>query len=309
LRASVVEALQYLAANEPPLADRIDAAIEGLIVGGDLLELNDVVTDDPTIKGTWVFAAPPSFVVRPSGGIFLFGIVPDQDTFLPQSLASRINYDGFTRAIAPQPGEDLAADLREEGLQQLSETSWLKSPRAESAANLLDRFERILAAQPPAGSVTNLEILDPAHPVTYYRGRWVIPKNQSGTFVARRPQEFAAPIWCFVALQAGTPVRLLDLPLEKTRWRGCDVAWHLQMAIDHCRHNSQRYRHRAEPDGIRFDFFSPLPLWAQRRLMIFGRAVPRANSLMSYMLPLAEAQTEERFLQERLWILRTEDSE
>jgi hypothetical protein len=30
---------------------------------------------------------------------------------------------------------------------------------------------------------------------------------------------------------------------------------------------------------------------------------------MSYMLPQAEAQTEERFLQERLWLLRTEDSE
>lgn len=309
LRGSLLESLQYLPVNADSLPDRIDAAIEALIVGGDLLELNDVVTDDAVVKGTWVFAAPPSFVVRPSGEIFLFGIVPDQGSFLPLSLTSRITYEGYTRAIAPEPDEDLAAELHEQGLQQLSEGAWLRSPKAEAAANVLNRFERRLAAQPWAGTVSDLIILDPARPVTYYRGRWIVPKNQSGTFVARRPQEFGAPIWCFVALEGGMPVRLLDLPLEKTRWRGCDAAWHLQTAIDYCRHNPQRYRRRVERDGIRLDFFSPLPQWSQRRLMIFGRAVPPESSLFSYRLLPAEAQTEERFLQERLWLSRTEDSE
>lgn len=309
LRGSLVESLQYLTADGDTLTDRIEAAIEGLIVGGDLLELNDVVTEDTMVRGTWVFAAPPSFVVRPSGGVFLFGVVSDQDAFLPHSLASRITYDGLTRTIAPQRNEDLAGELREQGLQQLSDSAWLKSPRAGAATDLLGSFERRLAEQSLAGTVSDLEILDPMRPVTYYRGRWTVPENQSGTFIARRPQEFGAPIWCLVALKNGVPVRLLDLPLEQTRWRGCDAAWHLQMAIDYCRSNPQRYRRRVEQNAIRFDFFSPLPQWSQRRLMIFGRAVPRENSLMSYRLPLAEAQTEERFLQERLWISRTEDSE
>jgi hypothetical protein len=43
--------------------------------------------------------------------------------------------------------------------------------------------------------------------------------------------------------------------------------------------------------------------------MIFGRAVPRANSLFSYRLPAAEAQTEERFLQEKLWLSCAERSD
>lgn len=309
LRAALLECLQYLSDDEALLSERIDVAIESLIVGGDLLELHDIVTDDPNVKSTWVFAAPPSFVVRPSSGIFIFGIVPDQDAFLPHSLVSRITYDGFTRMIMPNPDEDLAAELREHGLQQLSESAWLKSPKAEAAADVLNHFERRLAAQPPSGIVSDLEILDPARQVTYYRGRWVVPKDQSGSFVARRPQEFGAPIWCFVALEGGVSVRLLDLPLEKTRWRGCDVAWHLQMAIDYCRHSPQRYRRRVECDGIRLDFFSPLPQWSQRRLMIFGRAMPHKNSLFSYWLPPTEAQAEERFLQERLWLSRTEDSD
>ncbi|MEF3696230.1 hypothetical protein [Desulfolutivibrio sp.] len=307
LSASLLECLQYLTENDDLLSDRIDAVIEGLIVGGDLLELNDVVIDDVEVRGTWVFAAPPSFVVRPSGGIFLFGTVPDQDTFLPLSLSSRIAYDGFTRMIAPQPDEDLIIELREQGLQQLSEDAWLKSPKNEVAADVLRRFEHRLSTQSLAGTISNLEILDPVHPVTYYRGRWTIPKDQNGTYVARRPQEFGAPIWCFVVLENGEPVRLLDLPLGGTRWRGCDAAWHLQMAIDSCRHNPQRYRCHAERDGIRFDFFSPLPQWSQRRLMIFGKAVDPKNCLISYRLPSAEAQTEEQFLQERLWLLRLED--
>jgi len=308
LRAALLQSLQCMPANGDSLPDRIDAAIEALIVGGDFLELHDVVTEDSAAKGTWVFAAPPSFVVRPRGGIFLFGIVPDQDVFLPRSLASRITYDGFTRAIAPQPGEDLAAELREQGLQQVSDAAWLKSPKAETAPDMLNRFERRLAAQPPAGAVSDLEILDRERPVTYYRGRWAAPKNETGTFVARRPQEFGPPIWCFVALERGVPVRLLDLPLEGTRWRGCDAAWHLQLAIDFSRHNPQRYRRRAGSHDFRFDFFSPLPQWSERRLMIFGRAVVRENCLFSYRLPPAEAPTEERFLQERLWLSRTEDS-
>ncbi|MEF2144174.1 MAG: hypothetical protein V3573_01910 [Desulfovibrionaceae bacterium] len=303
----MLESLQHLTTDIDSLSDSIDATIEGLIVGGDLLELNDVVTDDTAVRGTWVFSAPPSFVVRPSGDIFLFGIVADQDVFLPYSLSSRIIHNGFTRTIVPESGEDLVAELQAQGLQQLSNDVWLKSPKKEAAAELLGRYERSLAVQPLAGTVADLVILDTERPPTYYRGRWTAPKKQSGSYLARRPQEFGAPQWCFVALENGLPVRFLDLPLERTRWRGCDVAWHLQMAIDYCRHAPQRYRRVAESGGIRFDFFSPLPQWAQRRLMVFGKTATRERCLISYLLPSSEAQAEARFLQERLWLLLLEE--
>jgi hypothetical protein len=151
-----------------------------------------------------------------------------------------------------------------------------------------------------------LQILDSAQPVTYYRGRWTAPKRQSGNFVARRPQEFGASLWCFVALQDGAPARLLDFPLKKSRWRGCDAAWHVQMALDRRLGHPQLYRRRAVNDGVRLDFFSPLPLWAERRLILFGRPIPPEKCLMSYWLPAGEAKVEERFLQDRLWLSATD---
>ena len=268
-----------------------------------------MVTEDAEVRQTWVFAAPPSFVIRPNGTAFLFGVVPDQDTFLPPSLRTRVLYDGFTRMIKPRPGEHLAEELREQGLQQCSNSAWLKSPRAEPPGDMMSRIERRLAHQAPITTIDNLKILDSARPVTYYPDRWVVPTSQTGTFVARRPQEFGAPMWCLVRLETGAPVRLLDLPFEKTRWRGCDTAWHLQMAIDFCRESPQRYRRRVESHGVRFDFFSPLPQWSQRRLMVLGKVLPRDKSLLSYRLPPAETEIEEAFLRDRLWLSRTEDSE
>lgn len=308
LRASLLESLEHLTAHKESLCKQIDNAIEALIVGGDLLELNDVVTEDTSVKETWVFTAPPSFVVRQSNSIFLFGIVPDQDSFLPSSLSELIVYEGYIRMIESQHDRDIVQELQQQGLQQLSENTWLKSPKGEKASFMLDRFEKLLEQQQPAGAVTNLEIIDSTRDVKFYRGRWCIPSKEIGTFVARRPQAFGSPIWCFVRLKDGVTVRLLDLPPNQDRWRGCDIAWYLQMAIDHCRGIPQKYRRHNKGDFIRFDFFSPLPQWSQRRLMIFGQSVPPTKCLMSYLLPASEAKTEEQYLQQTLWLSPTEDS-
>jgi hypothetical protein len=280
----------------------VESAIEGLSVGGDLLELNQVTTDDPDVKGTWLFAAPPSYVVRPNGSIFLAGIVADRDTYLPQELMERIRYDGFTRAIMPTKDEQLAEELSELGLQRLSAESWLKPPKAETAAECAERYAARLRALSRSGEIPNLQILDPSKPVSYYRGRWVKPKSHTGVFVGRRPQEFGSPIWCVVRLEGGQAKQLLDLPLHKSRLRGCDAAWHLQMAIDRSNSTPQTYSVRIADQYAFIDFYSPLPLWAERRLMLLGRHADATGCLLSYRLPVGELAAEEKFFQERLWL-------
>lgn len=309
LRSSVVDALQHLCDEETTLPDRIEAIIEGLIVVGDLLELHDVGIVDPNVRGTWVFAAPPSYIERQNGEIFIVGIVADQDVFLPRSLASRMSMTGLTRLIQPEPNENLAKKLNNQGLQRLSEETWLRSPSSKSFSQLLAHFKRRLVERPPAGTINEIEVLDKDQPVNFYRGRWSDCNGKTGMYVGRRQQEFGAPIWCSVELDKGTVSRFLDLPTSKSRWRGCDEAWYLQMAIDAKQGKPQRYRVQIIDDEWRFDFFSPLPSWSERRLVAFGRAVPRNKCLMSYVLPASAAEIEEGFLSERLWLSRTEDSE
>ena len=309
LCSSLIDALQHLCESDADLSDRVEAIVEGLIVMGDLLELHDVGIVDPDVRGTWVFAAPPSYVERESGEIFIVGIVADQDVFLPESLASRISLRGLTRLILPETNEDLAMKLDVQGLQRLSEKSWLRSPNAEPFDQLLARYERRLAERPPAGTLNEMEILDGGQPVTFYRGRWSACTGMTGIFVGRRPQEFGVPIWCLVELVAGSVSRFLDLPASKSRWRGCDEAWHLQMAIDARSGQPQRYRVQRSDGEWRFDFFSPLPAWSERRFIAFGRTVPREKCLMSYVLPFGATEIEEGFLRECLWLSRTEESE
>lgn len=302
LRAAVTESLSYLHPDRGALRDRLETLVEDMIVAGDLLELSEVSTDDPDVKGTWVFSAPPSFIARRSGSIFLTGIAPDQDSFLPAALNERVICSRTTRFIVARPGEDLVDELRAQGLNQLPEAVWLRSPKAQMPKQLIERFEKHLAVQPICGPINGLEILDPATKVTYYRGRWSTPCDQTGMFVARRPQEFGAPLWSFVELAQGTARRIIDLPLRNYRWRACDAAWHLQLAIDYLNGQPQRYRRTESEDGVRFDFFSPLPLWAQRRLMILGSECPRQRSLLAYVMPVTESGGEENYIQQNLWL-------
>lgn len=305
---AVIESLNHLVDDKEALVEAVETAVEKATIAGDLLELGEVTTDDPETKGTWIFAAPPAFVARPNGGVFFAGIAPDEPNPLPRTLATRLVYDRHFRFIPAEPGENLPQVLRDFGVLELSDRNWLKLPREENAKDFKDRLERELKALPPSGEVAGLSILDSARDPLYYRGRWIAPKRETGCFVARRPQAYGAPVWGFAHLNDGALDKFLDFPPRRDRWRGSDFAWHLQLAIDSCRGSPQRYRRRATSDGICLDFFSPLPLWAERRLAIIGRPVERSRCLFTYQLPERELPAEEEFLRRRLWLAPTESS-
>jgi hypothetical protein len=305
LTAAVVESLAYLTDASAELEERVRATGEGLVVLGDLLELSQVTVDDPNAKGTGVFSAPPGFIVRPSGSVFLVGIVPDEANPLPASLSCRIECNGAARLLTPAQEETLPSVLRELGLREISVSGWLKPPKAVSAIALRDDYLSRLSAQPPSGEITDVSILVPDRAVEYYRRRWAPPEHHTGEFVARRPQAYGGALWGFAHLESGNVTQFLDFPLKGTRWRGCDLAWHLQMAIDQTRGTPQKYRKRPAANGVYLDFFSPIPLWAERRLCIVGRVIAPEHCLLSYWVPEREIATEETHLQEYLWLKAT----
>lgn len=305
---SIEETLRGLTLEHERVVISAERAVERAMLAGDLLELSQVTTDDPAAKGTWVFAAPAAFVARPSGSVFLMGVVPDEASPLPPALAARVTYAGAFRILRPQGSEDIAQIVRELGLLELTHDSWFKAPRRETPDAHVDRFIRDLVRLGPAGDVSGLTILDTAMSPTYYRGRWTAPKGHSGSYVARRPQAYGADLWGVAQCEQGRLVKFLDFPRRNDRWRGSDIAWHLQMAFDRNVGAPQRYRVRKEDVATYLDFFSPIPQWAERRLAVIGQPAPRNRCLFSYQIAEAERPAEEQFLQDYLWLAPAESS-
>lgn len=299
---AVVESLEFLADPET-LRDRVDAAIETLIAFGDLLELNQVTIDDPEAQGTWIFAAPPGFVKLRSGTVLLLGISRDESTPLPSELSDQVVYNRFTRLL-PAGDKDQANALAAIGLTSHTEEAWTRGPHTTTPQALVDKIGSRLFSSSPCGELPEFTFIKPDMDVEYYRRRWGTPRHETGVFIGRRPQEFCREdLWGVVQLVNGVPTKFLDLP-TRSRWRGCDEAWYIQLALDAIRYIPQKYRVRAGQDGPYLDFFSPIPSWAERRLAIVGQPAPREKCLFSYRIPQTELKAQEEYLQKNLWLVR-----
>jgi hypothetical protein len=294
---------------EDELREKIENAVEGAIANGDLLELNQVAVEDEAVKGTWVFPAPPGFVARRDGAALIVGMPPDDISVLPPDLAERVVYNRYGRRIDAQQDEDLNAKLTALGFVRHAEDAWLRSPPEQHARDVVSKVRARLEGQPPSGEIPELTILKPDLDVRYYRGRWARPKNEDGMFVARRPQAHGAPLWGVVRLQEGKALAFIDFPTRAARWRGCDEAWHVQMALDCGNGVSQRYRIRPSAEGAILDFYSPIPAWAERRLNVVGHPCPQEKCLFSYWIPTQSLGSEEEYLQKRLWLTRDNDKQ
>lgn len=302
LKLVLLQTLEGVVESTEELNLRIESIINALHAGGDLLELARVTTMDERTRGTWVFVAPPSFVVLPSGLVRIFGVAPEEALPLPTGMRSRVIAVGAGRVIEPNVGEDLRAALDGAGLREQSIDSWLRVPRELSASDLRKSMDTRLRAVNRSGQIGQLRILSPAQPRQRYADRWVLPTAQTGQFVSRRPQAYGADLWGYIELENGEPKRLLDFPLSGSAYRGCDEAWRLQLALDKEDGHAQEYRVRSDHGGPILDLFFPIPIWAQRRLEVLGARMAPHQCLMSFRLPPNAMEGECDFLEKALWM-------
>lgn len=288
-------------ASAERLRQQIDDAIEAMTSYGDFVEL----PAENGQRGTLLAAAPPRFVGRQSGTSYIMGIAPDNVSFLPSELEARVEHRGHVRRLVALDGEALPTELKRAGLAEWSEKEWLYAPPKSGANQLLSDLESRLRATGTAGEIEDLEIIEPTMPPDFYIKRWRKAERQTGRFVARRPRAYGSPLWCFVELQSGRPIHLLDFPTPGARSRGCDEAFYVQAAIDAMRNFPQFCTTTPDSDGATVTrFFMPLPEWARRRLDIFGTPLDRSGGgLFSYILPAQEVAQELDFLRSRLWMI------
>ena len=306
---SVVEPMRVLVDDLAAVRVLVTETLETMVGHGDFLEYREI-DETASRPATLLYAAPVRFVSRESGSAILIGILANESQPMPPELTSRIDHVNHLRRLNANFGEDVGDRLRQLGVMEISYESWLRGPERESPDKHLARLNRLLDSAPPSGKVDGLSILDWERPVRYYRGRWITPRSESGRFVARRSQVYGADLWSYLEMRDGRPEKLVDLPFRESRWRGCDEAWRLQMAIDAKRGDPQRFRLRFGPNDSRvMQFFSPVPMWAQRRLDSIGIPVSSPGCLFAYRFSASEIVEEVRFMQEALWLDELHDTD
>lgn len=283
----------------------IEATVTRLVAHGDLLEL-PIEIDGRRVRQ--LFLGPPAFVPRRTG-CFLLGVRPEGAPLVACESDTEIEYRDHLRWLPWEEREDAQEALIGQGLIRLEPETWLSAPRAAQPSDLVREYVTQLEASGPASEIESLRVLDPDTSVRYYRGRWRTARaDDSGTFIARRPQAFGADLWCFVRLQTGAIAHLIDLPLADQLHSGADEAWRLQAAIDAVAGRPPVLRTERLPDRVRFDFFSPVPRWSQRRLDLIGESAERGGgALFSYYVPCEEADDEVAFFGTMLWMTDESD--
>jgi hypothetical protein len=286
----------------------VRAMVDNLAAYGDLIEAP--VRTDGGVEQRMLFLAQPSFVLLGTA-VLLCGIRADAVPYLTGAAAESIEYDGHVRRLTAGHGLG-PSDLEELGLREVSAAHWLDHPLCCEAEELVAEYDSRLNASGRTGTIDDCTILDSAQPPTYYKGRWrTVARRDSGRYVARRPAAYGSALWSYVEIAAGEVVRVLDLPATGRLNRACDEAWRLQAAIDTLRGTPQTVRlEQGGRSGVMILHLpSPPPAWAQRRLDVVGRSVPRQRSLLSYALPEDQVEAELEFLEQLLWTVRQRNGE
>lgn len=278
-------------------------ALAALVATGDLLELRQG-PGQPRL----LYLGPPSFVEKHPGEYLLLGIRPRAAVLVVEADANlEIIYDAHTRSVLTDRATGVAT-LMNAGLHRLSKDHWIRAPRRESSAKVIEKVHEQFNADCAApGPISGLTIIAPDQPVHFYKGRWREPRSDdNGVYIGRRPQAYGAPIWCAVQIVKGTPQVVLDLPVDSSVTPAWDEARRIQAAIDVENGTPQVYRVRVcdQPRaGTYFDFFTPLPSWAERFITISGQPASKGRkSLFSYCLPNEAVDETQRFLMESLWM-------
>ena len=279
---AIVDSLEILVDPSTPVRELVEDTLAAMVGYGDLIE----VREGESPRGyprTLLYAAPPTFVLRRDRAAFLIGITPDQTTSLPEALAGLVEHSRHVRRLRVSNHEHLRSQLKQYGLVELPLEKWLDLPESIDAKEYISQFDTALTMASNPGELVNLSILDSLRPVRYWPRRWVEPASHTGRFVARRRQRYGSDLWCYVQLEAGSAVKLLDLPLAGGRWRACDEAWRVQAAIDAVRASPQQFSLKSgSAKHIRIlQLFSPIPLWMQRRLDYAGDPVLSAGCLLA----------------------------
>lgn len=303
LRALVLSALLPLSDDAETLKAQIDDVLQDLIAVGDILEM---VAEADGRRTSVLRPAPPAFIARCDGSFILIGISGDEIT--PVQDFPIVHYASGLRVLRPVDTHECRVALLDLGLIELSERTWLHTPAPMPASDLAAHWMERLPKELRPEKIEGLEILQTASQTHFYKARWTtVHTTHTGIFVARRPQRYGANLWCLVDVKNGVVQRLTDIRARDLRARDCDEAWRLQAAFDVLAGAPQKVRVDASGPTAVLSFSAPLPSWAARRLASIGEPADMPRALLAFKVPSENAQDELRWLDEYLWLVRSDE--
>lgn len=300
--ALIREARASLSGLLPPdLDDDWESMLQELVGLGDIIE-GDLLADAGAAGGVTRtvrrFFAHPSALVEASQRALLVGVDSDPDLRDWGLLGARLHRRGALRILEPEEGSEPSFARRlakAVGLPLLDPTAWARAPAPTSAAMLVGRYERLLAAATPSrGSVQGLRVVCAARDYKPIAGEQADARFR--TYVGSTQGSWGGRPWCFMQLTPrGDVERLVELPLDRAV-PGFGEAWRLALALA---------AERGEPGGWAYDGSSislsfPAPPWVARQLDLLGerrRAWPQVWVISPRDRPAAE-----RILKEQLWM-------
>ncbi len=296
--------LEALALPVHDLRQAVEAVLEDMVVCGDLLELAHMAISGGENHPSWLYCAPPSFVVRRGGRIHIFGIAADDAAFLPTDLRSKLRRREVVRYLEVSAADGLPQQLQRLGLREVNEAAWMTAVSKDQAQQFAERYKRRLTSMGVTGELPDLTILLPRSAAAHtYSARWQSAKDETGLFIGRVPQPYGAPLWYFCSLKDGAVLRSLLLPLKESTDRASDAAWRLQLALDAASGAPASCVARISGDQATLTFDIPIPTAARRRLLFLGaQSIERAVNPFRYELPVAELESEQSFLLDHYWI-------
>lgn len=285
--------------------------LDRLVVIGDLLELGNASSLPGVTVDDWLYCARPTFVVQ-DNSILILGVEAEDQAAMPPALRQMMRRRRELRFIPTEPGAgaDIRQQLVQAGYLELSKAAWMRLPTERTAAQFKEDAKQRLKDSGGMGDLEGLTVIGPPGASNNFKARWTSPGAKTGYFVGRRPQAFGAPIWVFVELAQGRPTRFIDLPWSAAKFRGCDLGWRIQSALDTLAGVPQSYRTAVVSNDLnRYEFFSPLPLWIERRLQIHGEKIVVDGALIAYELACDVDHAIDDLLQSRMWFTQLNQEE
>lgn len=294
LVAATVTALRGLESSETSSPSDVDGDVDALVASGDVLLGSELVGEKPRAM---IYLAPPMFVRRSSGAVYVMGGLAEGSSPFKDITHLR----GPLRELLPAPSDQ---ELIDEGFTAFPMDAWMESPSARSEASLLLELEDGLDRIGNSGELLELELLDPTANPAFYRGRWVPARRASGRFIARRKRKWGGRAWGYAEVVDGQAVKFRTFPVIDPRFRACDEAWWAIFALDASHGSRQPVEIDQLADTTRLAVRTPLPMWAERRLLAVGALAETrpSGALVAYDLRAVDAEEEIKFLVDHLWM-------